>query len=173
MDTDEITRQALEYYERSAKTIDDQKKCIWVCAMRLMRARDPDASAHVSMIGHRIGISEFEITSAITNAAKRTGWNDAKPAKPAESPESPGDVRELLKHTTKAYLGDCPACRVRMAAGASQSALMDAHALANGTFDEMWEADDDDIWRVENSGGPRELYGDNWVDHAERFEDVA
>ncbi len=172
MDADEITQQALEHYERSAKTLDDKKKCIWVCAMRLMKARDPEATAHVSMIGHRIGLSEYEINSATANAAKRTGHTDATPATPAASAEPSGDVRELIEHTTRAYLGDCPACRPRMAWGTPQQALMSAHALANGmTFDEMWEADDGDLWDSINE--PRKAFGDNWVDHVNRFGDVA
>lgn len=90
MDVDEITRKPLERFERSPKTQGDKKNCIWACAMRLMEAHDPEASAHVSMIGHRIGLNEYEISSATRNAARRTGWADAKPAKP----ESP-DVREI------------------------------------------------------------------------------
>lgn len=74
MDADAITREPLERYSRSPKGLDDQKKCIWAVAMRLMQAGDPDASAHVSMVGQRIGLREREIQSAITNAAKRTGW---------------------------------------------------------------------------------------------------
>jgi hypothetical protein len=233
---DEITREPLERYERSAKTYGDKKDCIWGCALRLMEAHDPDATAHISMIGHRIGVGDYDIRTVTRNAARRTGWNDARAgadAKPHNDEYSPG-VRELVTdHTTRAYLGDCPACRVRMAAGAQQPALMNAHARANGmTFDEMWNTpNSDDPWDtppvnpapeffdplvdcrvharpgdwwpsdfpdckycrkacrwfdthyfddrrlrwVKNSDapiGPREIYGDDWVNHVNRFGDV-
>ncbi len=67
-------REPLERWERSPKAEANAKSCIWACAIRLMKAGDPDANAHISMVGHRIGLSEYEINSAIRNAAKRTGW---------------------------------------------------------------------------------------------------
>jgi hypothetical protein len=80
MDADEITREPLARFNRSPKALDDQKRCIWAVAMRLMEASDPDAGAHVSMVGQRIGLNDREVSSAITNAARRTGW---------EAPRSP------------------------------------------------------------------------------------
>ena len=92
MNTDEITREPLERWERSPRRLDNSKACIWACAMRLMNAGDPDAPAHISMVGNRIDLSEREVNDAIRNAASRTGWHESKP-NPEPKPVS--DVSEI------------------------------------------------------------------------------
>jgi hypothetical protein len=87
MNTDEITREPLERWERSPRQLDNSKACIWACAMRLMQAGDPDAPAHISMVGHRLSLSEREVNSAIKNAARRTGWQEPKPKPVSEVSE--------------------------------------------------------------------------------------
>jgi len=90
MDTDAITRQPIARYERSHKSLDDAKKCIWACAMRLMEARDPDAPAHITMIGTRMNLPEREVQDAIRNAAKRTGWKLEATQKREPVSDNPG-----------------------------------------------------------------------------------
>jgi hypothetical protein len=92
MNTDEITNEVLGRWERSPRRLENSKNCIWACAMRLMDAGDPDAPAHISMVGNRIGLPEREINSAIRNAAKRTGWQEPKPE---PKPEPRSDVAEI------------------------------------------------------------------------------
>jgi hypothetical protein len=126
MDTDEIIQGPLDRFERSPKHLDNAKACIWACAMRLMQAGDPDAPAHISMVGQRIGLPDREVNDAIKNAAKRSHWQPAPAV--TEAPDS--DVRELVEHTPRAYLGDCPACLAMMSV-CGQESLMESHAVAN------------------------------------------
>jgi hypothetical protein len=88
MDTNEITREPLERWERSPRRLNNSKACIWACAMRLMEAGDPDAPAHISMVGNRIGLPEREINDAIKNAARRARRAPDAAPKPEPGPGS-------------------------------------------------------------------------------------
>lgn len=92
MNTDEITREPLDRWAKSPKRLNNSKACIWACAVRLMEARDPDAPAHISMVGNRIGLPEREIRDAIKNAARRTRW---APGEPEPKAEPVSDVSEI------------------------------------------------------------------------------
>jgi hypothetical protein len=61
--------------------------------MRLMEAGDPDAPAHISMVGNRIGLPEREINDAIRNAARRSRRAPGAAPQPKAEPES--DVSEI------------------------------------------------------------------------------
>jgi hypothetical protein len=144
MDTDAITAPPLKYWERSQKRRADADKCLWACAMRLMEANDPDAPAHISMVGNRIGLPDSSVSTTIKNAAKRTHWKPTAIA--AEASNS--DVSEMVEHTRKAYLDDCPACVANMGL-CGQESLMQTHAAANHmTFDEMWNNANDAAWAL-------------------------
>jgi hypothetical protein len=146
MNVNEITREPLDRFQRSPKRKAEAEKCIWACAIRLMEANDPEAPAHIAMIGQRIGLSDRDVSSAVKNAAKRSGWKP--PASVAvETTKAPGsDVQELIEHSARAYLGDCPRCLAMMGV-CGQESLMESHAAANHmTFDEMWNSADDNAW---------------------------
>jgi hypothetical protein len=95
MNTDEITREPLECWERSEKTLFYKKRTIWACAMRLMEAGDPDAIAHITAVGHKIDLDQYEIDSAKRNAAKRTGWTEPAAENSAPDQNRSPDVTKV------------------------------------------------------------------------------